>query len=151
MADNPVKWSALGTVVHALTGVATTGLRNMAAAALILGAEIDNSAGSQYALFDFKVKGADTFHAGDYFSFWFIKAPDGTNYEDGAVAPARPADVVIPVRLVNTQQRIAVGPVGLPPGKFKVLAQNNTNHLTTDVDNETLLDLYMVNDNLVTA
>ena len=153
MANNPVKWSALGSPV---TGCpSTSGLKNLGNGNHALGAELDNSAGDQYAYFDLYVRGADVFHAGDYVSVWFLKAVDGTNYEDGAAGtpgttPSRVADLAIPVRLVNTQQRIAVGPVLLPPCKFKCLVQNTTNHAFTNTDNENVLVFYPANDNLVT-
>lgn len=151
--DNPVQWSALG---GSQTGCpSTSGLKNLGAGNHALGAEIDNSAGYQYAYVDLYVRGADVFHAGDYVSVWFLKAVDGTNYEDGAAGtpgttPARAADVVFPVRLVSTQQRITLGPVLLPGCKFKCLVQNNTNHGFTNTDNENVLVLFGVNDKTVT-
>lgn len=59
-------------------------------------------------------------------SIWFLGTQDGTNYEDGSssVAPARNADLFIPVRSVTTAQRIMRRAV-LPPGKFEVLAKND--------------------------
>lgn len=59
---------------------------------------------------------------------WFVRTADGTNYEDGgaAVIPAKPADVVIPVRAVSTAQRIEIDVVFLPFSKFYVLLAQNT-------------------------
>jgi hypothetical protein len=57
---------------------------------------------------------------------WFLRAPDGTNYEDGgtSVTPARLPDVVIPLRAVTTAQRV-VRRVAIPPGTFKPLLKND--------------------------
>ncbi len=59
-------------------------------------------------------------------SVWFLRRPDGTNYEDGSasITPARMADVTIPVRNVNTAQRI-VREFILPPGVCQILLRNN--------------------------
>jgi len=56
---------------------------------------------------------------------WFLKTVDGSTYEDGSasVTPARPPDVVIPVRAVSTAQLIIVQ-CRLPVGLFMVLLQN---------------------------
>jgi hypothetical protein len=155
MANNPVQWSALSSVVHAVTGVATTGMRNQAAAAVVLGAEVDNSSGYQYGVFFLTVTHADTPHAGDYLGAWLVKAVDGTNYETPMTTTnvyARPVDLVFPVLLLATKQIVTVGPVLLPPGKFKVAIQMGANHGTANAnDTDSLLELYMVNDNLVTV
>jgi hypothetical protein len=52
-------------------------------------------------------------------SVWFLRAIDGTNYEDGSssVTPARLPDVVFPVRAVTTAQRVTRR-VMIPPGTF---------------------------------
>lgn len=59
-------------------------------------------------------------------SVWLLRETDGTSYEDGgaSVTPARPPDVVFPLRAVTGSQRI-VRQVMLPPGKFKPLAKND--------------------------
>lgn len=152
MSDNPIKWSALGTVVEACPS--TSGLKNLGSSYTALGAEIDNSAGNQYGFFQLSVRGADVFHIGDFISVYFLKAVDGTNYEDGSAGspgtvPSRSAELIFSVRLVNTQQKITIGPVLLPPCKFKCLVVNNTNHGFTNTDNENVLVYYPVNDNIV--
>ena len=60
-------------------------------------------------------------------SVWFLRAPDGTNYEDGAagVTPMRGPDVVLPFSGVTTAQRVTRLAVVLPPGAIKVLAKND--------------------------
>lgn len=59
-------------------------------------------------------------------SIWYLQAPDGTNFEDGSssVFPARSPDVIIPLRAVNTAQRISVM-APLPPGSVKFLLKND--------------------------
>jgi hypothetical protein len=58
-------------------------------------------------------------------SVWWLQKPDGTNAEDGgtSVTPARPPDVVVPVRAVTGAQRIVVD-AGIPPGPFRPLLRN---------------------------
>jgi hypothetical protein len=70
---------------------------------------------------------AGTLTTGTAAYIWFVREADGTNYEDGgsSTIPARPADVVIPVRAVSTAQRIDVDVV-LPFAKFYVLLAHNT-------------------------
>lgn len=66
------------------------------------------------------------------FSVWFLRETDGSNYEDGDgtfggssnTTPSRIPDVVVPVRAVNTAQRV-IRQVVLPPGTFKVLVKND--------------------------
>ena len=59
-------------------------------------------------------------------SVYFLLTPDGTNQEDGSssVQPARPADVVFPLRGVSTAQRLTRKGVVLPPGNWKALLWN---------------------------
>ena len=59
-------------------------------------------------------------------SVWFLRAVDGTNYEDGdnSTTPARLPDVVFPLRAVTTAQRVTRR-VAVPPGVFKPVAKND--------------------------
>lgn len=154
MANNPVQWSAYGTTKTAL--FATTDLKNLTTASgkLSTASAIDNTAGSQYAYIELLIDLATAATAGGYVSLWFIKATDGSNYESGAdaVFPARPADVVIPVRnTTDDSQVVAVGPVMWPQGLFKVLFQNNTGQTTTNTDSLTQVYYRPFNDNVVSA
>jgi len=56
---------------------------------------------------------------------WLLRAPDGTNYEDGSntITPARCADVLWPMRSGSTTQRMTKRIV-LPPGTFIPLFRN---------------------------
>jgi hypothetical protein len=150
MSNNPVKWSARSAVVHAMSSAQ---LKNLAAATLVAGTEVDNSAGDQYADFELYCRGADVFHIDDYVSVWFLLKADGTNLEDGAagVQPRRSPDLLFAVRAVNTQQRIALQHVLLPNGKFTCLLLSPANHGFTNTDNENALDYYSYNDSVVTA
>jgi hypothetical protein len=58
-------------------------------------------------------------------SVWFLSTIDGVNYEDGSnsITPSRMPDVVIPIRPVNTLQRINRR-IWLPWGNFKTLVKN---------------------------
>lgn len=59
---------------------------------------------------------------------WFLTSVDGTNYEDGSasVIPARPADLIIPVRAVSTAQRCGIILGYLPSGSWYPLISHNT-------------------------
>ncbi len=58
---------------------------------------------------------------------WLLTTVDGTNYEDGSnsVIPARPPDIILPVRAVNTAQRI-IRNLMMPQGNWYVLLAQNT-------------------------
>ncbi len=58
---------------------------------------------------------------------WFIGTVDGTNYEDGSasIIPARPPELIIPVRAISTAQRITI-PGYLPSGNWYVVLSHNT-------------------------
>lgn len=147
----PVKHSARSTVVTACPSAA--GMINLTANQNALGAEIDNSAGDQYADFLLKARGVDTFHAGDAILVWFIEAADGTNYEDGATGtglyPLRQADIAFVLQLVSAQQTIVMQHVSLPNGKFKCLVRAATSHNLTNTADENSLVYYSYNDELV--
>lgn len=70
--------------------------------------------------------------AGTGLSIWFLRAPDGTNYEDGAagVNPTRSADLFIPFASVATAQRCTRLLPILPPGTVKVLVKNDSSGQT---------------------
>lgn len=66
--------------------------------------------------------------AGTTIDVYLIPSADGTNYADGggAVAPAKGLMVGSgELRAVTTAQRMVIRDVPLPPGLFKVVAQNN--------------------------
>jgi hypothetical protein len=151
MASNLTKWSAYGTYTEL---IATASLKNIATTAAVLGSEVDNTAGYQYADLTLLIDLATAATAGGYVSLWFVRAVDGTNYEtwDASNIPPRPADVVIPVRSnAADSQATFVGPVLWPQGKFKCLFQNNTGQTTTNTDNLNKLYFRAYSDDLITA
>lgn len=140
-------WAAPGTYTagNLITGNGTSGdLKNLASTASALGPEVNNEGGTILAGLELKIRCASSPTGYPGVRIFFITAPDSTNYEDGAAGnpgtvPLRIADVLIPVRLVSTQQRIAVGPVVLPNCKFKTLLYNGTGQALTNTDNENVL------------
>ncbi len=70
---------------------------------------------------------AGTLTAGTGAFVWLLTTVDGTNYEDGSnsVIPARPPDIILPVRAVSTTQRI-IRVLMMPQGNWYVLVSQNT-------------------------
>ena len=66
--------------------------------------------------------------AGSAAFVWFLRDPDGSNFEDGSasVVPARAPDAIIPLRAVAVAQRVTVPAVAAPAGQFKALLGQNT-------------------------
>ena len=153
MADNPVKWSAYAASKAAI--FATTELKNIVTTAgAITATPVDNTAGHQYAYLEMLIDLATAATAGGYVELWFIKAIDGSNYESGSasVFPARPADVILPVRsTTDDSQIVTVGPILWPQGLFKVVFRNSTGQTTTNTDSLTQVSFRAFNDNVVTA
>lgn len=156
MATNPIKWSALGTFATLIAGAASAPtLKNLANAARVLGNEVDPTGAANrfpLALVQLKVRCAVAPTGSPFVSLYFLTAADGTQYEDGdsSTTPARPADLVLPVRLVNTQQFIQLKNVLLPPSPFKPLVINSTGQALTNTDNENILSYRPYTEDLVT-
>lgn len=153
MASNLTKWSAYGAAKAEIFAAAE--LKNIVTTAGTLSdSAIDNTVGHQFADIELLIDLATPATAGGYVELWFIKAIDGSNYESGAdaVFPARPADVVIPVRsTTDDSQVVTVGPVLWPQGVFKVLFRNSTGQTTTNADSLTLVRYRAYSNDLVTA
>ena len=153
MANSPTNWSAYTSTATAM--FAAGGLKNIATTAgAISGTQIDNTAGAQYADIGMLIDLATAATAGGYVELWWIKAMDGSTSESGSatVFPARPADVIIPVRsTTDDSQRVTVGPILWPQGKFTPLFRNSTGQTTTNTDSLTRIWFRAYNDNLVTA
>lgn len=119
------------------------GVGNLSAA----GTAIDNSAGQKaiFADLEFLAGGTFTPVTGAYMAVWFLRSIDGTNYEDGSatVTPPRAPDAIIPITIGtaitprNNRPQVVV-----PPGKFKVLAQNKTAAILPATGNVIKLGLY---------
>ena len=125
-----VKWAAPEAIVTALT----TELNSLANGEAALTAAIANETGL-YPYIDLELYMASVdIHTQTalYLSVWFLSAVDSTpNYEDGSntgpMIPARPPDVVIPVRAGSgaMTQRVNVVNIPIPPLGFEILIQNN--------------------------
>lgn len=120
---NTVTWTSTGTYTALVTSSQLSGLSTVQGA---LGAAVTGNT-FQYAQIELVVNSTGVLSVGDFFSVYLLRAPNGTNYEDGSttVTPARPADVVIPVRgVTNGSQRVTIDQVVLPPGSFTPLIFN---------------------------
>jgi hypothetical protein len=143
---NKVLWSALGTYTTAIAGGASAPtLKALSAAAQKIGDAIDlTGAGARDILseWDLMVRFASAPASGAYVSLYFILSVDGTNYQDGddSIAPPQSAFVRnFPCRLVDTQQRISLSGIRLPPTKFKPLVINNGSTAFTNTNDENVL------------
>lgn len=157
MANNLVKWSALGTFTTLIAGASSSPtLKNLLSGSCKIGDEVDPTGSGARNLFcdlDLKVRFSSSPAAGSYVEVYFVKAVDGTNYEDGSdsVTPAATSLVVrIPVRAVDTQQRISISRIQLPSVKFKPLVKNTTNQGFTNTDDENILSYRPYTEDIVT-
>jgi hypothetical protein len=153
MANNPIHWSAYTATKAAL--FAAGGLKNIATTAgAIAASAVDNTAGDQYADLELLIDLATAATAGGYVEIWWLAQLDGTNPESGSasVFPARPADVIIPVRsTTDDSQVVTVKRIVWPQGKFTPLLRNSTGQTTTNTDSLTQLYYRAYSDNVVTA
>jgi len=127
MAEN--RWTAYDSIVSYLT----TELNSLADNGNKLGAAIDfATAGADRKLYmDIEVYlgsvdlSAQTNPA---LYLWVLGRTDGTNFEDGSdsVDPARPPDVIIPLRAFNGVQRVFVKRVLTTPDQGKILIENQS-------------------------
>lgn len=149
MATSKQLWSAQDTIVNLLLGAGVSpSLKNLAAAALQISADYDNSTATTkrrpYADFYLHVRGATAFTSGDFISAYILSSiDDGTTWEDGgtSVTPARAPDIIFPVNAVSTQQNVAIRGIVLPPGHFKVLLKNSGAVGFTNTDGENTLNM----------
>jgi hypothetical protein len=129
---------------------ASPSLKNLANDAQKLGSEIDNASSlDQYGVFELQIRGSAAFTTGGYVELHFIPAADGSNYSDGDDTTAPPASCLagtFPVRAVDTQQRVTLWGVVLPPLKFKPLLVNHTGQSLTNTDDENVLRFGAYND-----
>lgn len=120
-------------IVGAIATLLSTELNSLANNSLAIGAAYNNvqagGGGDGYTLCDLELVvtfgTAPTANTG--VSLWLLAAPDGTNYEDGVdgtTTPARTPDVVFPIRVITTTQRITRR-VWLPWGIVRPLAKND--------------------------
>ncbi len=153
MTDVPANWSAYTATKAAL--FAAGGLKNIAnGAGAITATAVDNTAGDQIADLELLIDLATAATAGGYVALWFIRALDGSNYESGSatIFPARPPDVIIPVRTTTDDSQVVTVPgVVWPQGLFHIVFQNNTGQTTTNTDSLTQLYYRSYNSVMVTA
>jgi hypothetical protein len=151
---NEVRWSALGSYTTAISGTSLTPtLKNLSAAARVLGNEIDNTqapptARNTLSEWDLLVRFASAPATGAYLSLYFMQAVDGTNYQDGDASTAPPQSAWVGnflARAVATSQRIALSGVRLPPTKFKPLIVNNGSTGLTNTDGDNILSFVTYN------
>lgn len=120
------KWAVPASIATALD----SGLNSLASGSLAISTAIDNET-DLYELInlEFILASVDWSAAtGLEIDIWFLTTVDGSNYEDGgtSVTPARPPDVIIPVRQLNGAQRIHVNNIPIPPLEFKILLKNGS-------------------------
>ncbi|HEY1505776.1 MAG TPA: hypothetical protein VGF92_15835 [Stellaceae bacterium] len=123
-------FNLLSTELNSLANSSTTTLST-------LGAAFDNSVsgagasfGDIYADVEFIAGAGYSPTAGGFIELWLLRTLNaGTNYEDGSssIPPARPADIIIPVRNGTTiTPRAGMPGLILPPGAYKPLARNQS-------------------------
>lgn len=103
------------------------------------------TAGAVYADAEYAAGGTASPLAGGFIELWLLRSLDGTNFEDGtaAIPPARPADLIIPVRdgTAITPRAGASGLV-LPPFSWKALVRNQTGVALPATGNKISLTAY---------
>lgn len=127
MANNAIQWEtaeAVGNVLSTELNSLSNGSRTNA------GTEYDNSTSKKtHAWVEFACTWGSAPAAGGYVQVHLVRAPDGTNYEDGSssVDPgAHTVVVVIPVRATTSAQRLVSRPFRLPPFKVKPILYNGS-------------------------
>ena len=112
------------------TLIAGSDLVSLATGSRVLGGAIDPTADrNALAYLKCLVKVGTNLALGARINLWFLKAPDGTNYESGTTTlpPGRDPDYVLYGQLGNstTQQYLGTkGPIEFPNCKFKVLYES---------------------------
>ena len=118
------KWYPGSTV-----GVLSTGLNSLPNNGMAVSSPQDSDGADGSILADVEFAGtlAGVPSAGTGLSIWFLRTVNGTQWEDGSdasVVPARPPDVVLPLRAVSSAQRICRTAV-LPASNWRVLLRND--------------------------
>jgi hypothetical protein len=94
------------------------------------GTAIDNSTNlDKYGYLELNVDFVSAPSAGAYCAIYMVMSLDGTNYADGSstVDPGADAWVInIPILASTAAQNKQVGPIALPPSKFKLILLNVT-------------------------
>lgn len=151
---NAILYDASPSLSTVILGASTSpSLKNLGDGDQKLGSEIDNAAISgglnQYGLFELQLRGSSSFTQDGYVELYLILTSDGSHYSDGDDSVAPPTSALVgffPVRAVDTQQRITLWGIILPPVKFKPLVINKTGQSLTNTDDENLLRFGAYND-----
>lgn len=139
-----LNYSAYGTYTQVVTN------REPVNSGLIASAEIDNSSNCElYLDAELRATFGSNPSAGGHFAMYIIQALDGTNYHDGAdesVAPPATAWAGnFPLRAVTTAQKVGLMGVRIPPGKFKLVFQNNSGQSVSTDTMQVYVRLYSEN------
>lgn len=143
MANNAINWESSPS----LTSYLTTELNSLANAAQVLGGEIDNSTGLDTHM-DVEVyvhTQGSARSAGAYLTVYLIPALDGTNYAYGDASTDPPANrllCTLPLDAATTARRQAAQMLPVPPGKFKLVIENNTGQAFASTTNTAGYRLY---------
>lgn len=125
---------AIKYYVETIATIGSTEMNNLPAGSGVLCAEYNNASNLHpYALIQLEVDFATAPTADSLILVYAVTAPDGTNYADNA----RPNHFIGSFVVANTAnaQRLVLGVGGggayglipIPPCKFKIFIQNNTN------------------------
>jgi hypothetical protein len=114
------------------------------------GTVVDNSVNlDKYGWFELGVTFGSAPSADGYIALYLIPAMDGTNYADGSSTVAPGADtwiINISLNATTNAQNKQVGPVALPPSKFKIIAENRSGQAFPS--SGSTLKLYTANDEI---
>lgn len=126
----PFQWGALSSTTTLLSSELNS-LANSSANALSAAGAVVAATSHLYGFVEFMAGGTYTPTANGFIELWLLQSIDGTNFEDGSatVAPARVADVIIPVRAGTTitpRANAGLPPIVLPPGSYKPIVRNQT-------------------------
>lgn len=118
------KWypgNSVAVLSTALNGLPNNGMAASSAQ------DTDGADGSILADVEFVGTLAGVPTVGSGLSIWFLRTLNGTQWEDGSdasVIPARPPDLVLPLRTVSTAQRVCRTAV-LPASNWRALLRND--------------------------
>lgn len=147
------KYTALNTFTTAIAGASSSPtLKNLSDASRKLGNEIDNTTSSAnrdtLSNWELKCKFGSSPTANKPVELYFIKCPDGTNYEYGDDSNDPPPTAlagVFPVQATTNAQRICLENISLPSCKFKPFIYNRSGQAFTNVDNDNILSYVTYN------
>lgn len=123
-----INWAAALTSRGTVLGTELNSLANTSRSNA--GTAIDNGTNlDEWGWLELQVTFGTNPSATAYLAIYMVMAPDGTNYADGSSSVAPGTDTlvaVIPVLASTSAQRKTVGPIRLPPTKFKLICENQT-------------------------